>query len=447
MSEPLRAPGEGPVVRAPGGPGPGPAAADRRDYSFQSMLQLAGELGVSLGLHETADLLTLNLMGQFRAARSALWLLPDGPGHPVLVRSRGIPKSAAVALGTTCAAALRERFAASRQPVLSWALGERLGPSAMPLLEHAGVALFAPLASGDQLLGWLALGNRIDGQPYGARDFEVLGASAGIVGSSILNGRLYSRVLEANRLLRATNDRLGEMDRLKNEFVSNVNHELRTPLTITIGALECAGSASAGAPNRDRFVAVALENARHLASLVENLLSFSEVRRDPTPVRCETASMRETLEECFRQRRPGVAAGLRELTCECAPALLPATFDPARFARIVDELIDNAVKFTPQGSHIRLAADLANHEGREWVRVRVSDDGPGIPAARLPALFAVFEQVDGSSTRAVGGLGMGLALAQQLARCMGCVLSAASEPARGTVFTLLVPAAERRSAR
>ena len=441
MSEALPAPGESPD-EAPRLV-PAAASADRREYSFQSLLQLAGELSLSLGLYETLDLLTLSLMGQFGATRSAVWLMDEEAASPVLVRHRGMTRASTLALGSICADALLERFRSQPRPVLAWAMHEPLGPAAIPILEHAGVALFAPLRSGEQLLGWLALGNRLDGQHYGPAELEVLEASLGIVSSSILNRRLYSRVLEANRQLRGTNERLGELDRLKSDFVANVNHELRTPLTVMIGALDCAAGLGNMSDAQTHFVSGALESARHLWSLVENLLTFSEMTRDEVLIRPETTSLPGPLQAWFQQRQPGVATRLRELTLSCAPDLLPATFDRLRLTQILDELLDNAVKFTPQGSHIRVEADLHEHGSAIWGRIRVMDDGPGIPASGLTSLFKPFQQVDGSSTRTVGGLGMGLAFCRQLAERMSCQLLASSQPGRGTTFTLLVPTAER----
>ncbi len=419
--------------------------ADRREYAFQSMLQLASELNVSLGLYETVDLLMLNLMGQFRTSRSALWLMTEGTNKAVLVRHRGLSKSSALTVGTTCADAIGRRFAARREPILAWALREHVAPAALPMLEHAGIALFAPISGGDQLLGWLALGNRIDGTPYASEDLAILEASLGIVGPSILNGRLYSRVLETNRQLQASNERLGEMDQLKSDFLSNVNHELRTPLTIMIGALDCVTDQSGDARSRDHFVSLAQQNARNLWSLVENLLTFSELSRNQAPIQIEILSIREELEGCFSRRRPGVASGLRELTASWAPDLVPAKIDRSRFHQILDELIDNAVKFTPQGSRIRLEADMHQQEDRLWVRVQVVDDGPGVPAAKLTSVFNAFEQIDGSSTRTEGGLGMGLALCRQLIERMSGQISVTSEPGRGTAFCVLFPAGDRRA--
>jgi len=116
--------------------------------------------------------------------------------------------------------------------------------------------------------------------------------------------------------------------------------------------------------------------------------------------------------------------------------------DARRAWQILDVIVDNAVKFTPQGSHIVLRARTTEEEDRTWLRIDVEDDGPGIDPDQIPVLFDSFRQVDGSTTRAIGGLGIGLALAKSLAQRMGGDLRMHSEVGRGSVFSLLFPTIE-----
>jgi len=109
--------------------------------------------------------------------------------------------------------------------------------------------------------------------------------------------------------------------------------------------------------------------------------------------------------------------------------------------QILDELLDNAVKFTPRGSRIELGAACMREDGKEWVEIEVRDDGPGIASERMDAVFRSFEQGDGSMTRQVGGLGMGLAFARELAERMGGRLVAESVIGKGSTFRLRLPVA------
>src|SRR5258706_9789953 len=138
---------------------------------------------------------------------------------------------------------------------------------------------------------------------------------------------------------------------------------------------------------------------------------------------------------------PGITAEPRERTLERAPRLPPARFDAARLRQVLDQLVDNTVKFTPPGTRIRLESHPLREAARDWVCIRVCDNGPGIPGEHLPHLFDAFRQLDGSMTRSVGGLGLGLALARQLVGAMGGQLEAESELGRGATFSVLLPAA------
>jgi signal transduction histidine kinase len=429
-------------------PGDGPRTREtrlvlgRREHALQSLLELSRELTVALGVHETADLLLFNLMGQLRTPRSAIWLFPEGESSPVLVRSHGFHRRLLDAIGPACSESVCARFRRRPEPVLVSGLEGELGATEQGLVHHASIAILAPLHAREELLGWLALGERVDGSAYGTEDLEVLGAALGIVAVSLQNARLYNRTQESNRLLKVANEHLSELDRLKTEFLSNVNHELRTPLAVVMASLECVVGFD-GIDERARGLLVAsLDQSKKLLGLIETLLSFSEVASKTISIQLTVADAGEAIRACWDERHPGVAAGLRELACRVAPPLPPARFDRARVQQVLRELVDNAVKFTPRGSHLSLSADAIELDGRTWVRLQVADDGPGIPPERIETLFRSFEQVDGSATRTVGGLGMGLAFAHRLARCMDARLTVTSEIGKGSAFQLLLPLAE-----
>jgi two-component system sensor histidine kinase ChiS len=272
-------------------------------------------------------------------------------------------------------------------------------------------------------------------------DLMIVQATLGLAGASIQNALLYNHILEANRQLRTSNERLGELDRLKSEFLSNLNHELRTPLATVLGALQCLEGAVPGPEQLRSLVRMALQKAEHLRDLVENLLMFSDVSTNRMPFHLETLDVRETLVPWYEARVPGITSELREFTYTHARDLPRATFDPQRLAQILDELVENALKFTPKGCCLRLDVSARQEAGRRWVALSLSDNGPGIPAERMESLFNSFEQVDGSLTRTVGGLGVGLAFCKRLAERMDCVLQASSTLGEGTTFTLLLPAA------
>jgi signal transduction histidine kinase len=414
----------------------------RREHELLALSELSQELTISLDLYGVADLVLFNLMGQLGTSRAALWVVSESPERSmVLLRSHGISKQMALVLGSSCPPDLRDRMARERRLILADELDRVLHPSGAWLVAREGIAILAPILARGQLLGLLALGRRIGGTEFGPVELQVLQTSLGMVGVALQNTALYNRLLENNRQLRVANENLMELDRLKSEFLRNVNHELRTPLTMIIAYLAMLIEQQLHDSKMHEFVGIALRESRKLKAMVENLLEFSAAGRHTLPMDIQVADLRSTLAAYYEERLPGVTEGLREFTYEPEDALPAARFDRARLVQIVDALVDNAVKFTPQGTHIVIRARKTEHESQVSVAIEVADDGPGIPEDRLPILFTSFRQVDGSTTRAVGGLGLGLAFAKQLAEMMGATMSVESEIGRGSIFALVVPAA------
>jgi signal transduction histidine kinase len=409
----------------------------QREYALHSLLELSHDLSVSLGVHDTAEILILNLMGQLGTGRAALWLVTERGQPPVLIRSHGYRRHAVRAVVGACHRPLLAALAATESPVRCEEL-KGLDDLNRALLKQADLALLAPLKSSDAV-GLLALGSRLDKTAYSDVDLHVFEAAVGMLNMSLQNSRLYARLLENNRQLRALNERLVEHDQLKSEFLSNVNHELRTPLTVVIAALECVLEQPGLESVARQLLEVALQKSGDLNGLIETLLTFSDAVHGRLKMDAKPGDIGPILQAFHQERLPGVSEGLRELVVQCDSELPHVHFDSQGLRQILDELLDNALKFTPAGTHLEVRAQRGVEDG--FVRVMFSDDGPGIPTERLGALFRSFEQVDGSWTRQAGGIGVGLPFAEQVARLMGGTLEAESEIGKGTTFTLRLPVA------
>jgi len=421
---------------------PAPKVAARGEHRLQSLLELTRELTVSLDLYEIADLLLFNVMGQVGTTRAALWLLSEsGASRPVMIRCHGFNRQAVDPLIAVSATVLLERLVRERSPVPSWALWERRELSEFALLRQLDVALFAPVFAHGEILGLLALGSKVDAAPFSPEDLQTVDAALGVAGMWLQNTRLYNRMLENNRQLRLTNERLLELDRLKSQFISNVNHELRTPLAVVMATLECLVEQRSLEPGARELVGGALGKSRDLKGLIENLLTLSDAASGRLPIRIETHDVAAVLRAFYAERVPGVTETLRQFSCQLSPGLPPARCDRQLLLQILNELVDNALKFTPRGSHLLLRAECMEEADRMGLEVELSDDGPGIPSDRIDSLFRSFEQVDGSSTRNVGGLGIGLTFARQLAKRMDAELTVRSTLGQGAAFTLLLPLA------
>jgi len=425
---------------------PAAAAGDPSDVTVRAFMEMSHLLTLSLDLYHVADSLLVNLMGQLKTTRACLWLVPEGgASFPVLVKSHGVDEAQARLVIEQGAATLMERSRARPNPLVVADLAAGTDGSMRDVADRAGLRFFAPIWVRGEMLGILALGARSDGAPYSDHDIRALQASLAIAGVAMQNERFYGRLLERNRELRMANNRLKELDRLKSEFIANVNHELRTPLTAIIASLDCVARAEEsgvtdGNASGRQLLQYAGSQSRKLLSMIENLLTFSEAEQDSLRPDFVTGDVVAAVSDYYLERVPGVSSELREFTCVREANVLQGKFDEQLLRQILDTLIDNAVKFTAAGARIQLRVRRVAQDGGEWIGIDVVDDGPGIPADRLSALFEPFQQLDGSMTRLVGGMGLGLSLARRLAEGLGGHLTATSEPGKGCIFTLLLPA-------
>jgi two-component system sensor histidine kinase VicK len=233
-----------------------------------------------------------------------------------------------------------------------------------------------------------------------------------------------------------------EIEKMKSEFLSNISHELRTPLTPIKGYAEILSRKEVPPDKTKQFVKGILDSTARLERIVELLVDFSAMeagRLSPKSTPVDLGALVQKLAEAWEQKTP------RHSVVADVKARLPKVVGDERLIRrSIEEVLDNAVKFSPDGGTIRLEAKGAsratNGRGRQ-VEVRVSDEGIGITADDLPKVFSDFHQLDGSETRAYGGLGLGLAFVQRIIEAHKGEITVESEPDQGTTFTIRIPAA------
>jgi signal transduction histidine kinase len=417
-----------------------------REHNLLSFSELSQNLSASPDLHHMADLALFNLMGQFGTSKSALWILSGTDRRtPVLMRAYGISPAIARALGTACASSLVDREESPRGPLSAEGLSGQVDEAARMLVERAGVAVLAPIPAMEGTLGLLALGPRIGGQAYGSVELKSVQAASAVLGVAVQNLGLLTEMAQNNRQLRRANDQLEGLDRLKSQLLSNVTHELRTPLTIIIGYLESLISVDPRENGDRAILQLVLTQAMRLNSIVGNLLTLSQSHQGVLELKMETGDVGLCVRHCLADLRAMISSTLRTLTWSIEPDLPPARFDNERLVQIVEALLDNAIKFTHEGAQVGVRVYRLVRESGVSVAIEVSDDGPGIPPEGLPYVFEPFRQVDGSATRAVGGLGIGLSYSRQLAAAMGGDITVQSDPGHGTTFTVIFPCVQAES--
>jgi signal transduction histidine kinase len=236
--------------------------------------------------------------------------------------------------------------------------------------------------------------------------------------------------------LRASEDALRRAHQAKDDFLAVVSHELRTPLNAILGWSSMLLRGQVPADGHRQALETVHRNARVQLKLVEDLLDMSRAVAGRLRLDLQATDVAAVLHAALEAVRPSAdIAGVR-LEWHGTPDLGAISADPGRLEQVVCNLLSNAIKFTPAGGVVRLAA--ARH-WRELV-IEVSDTGTGIPADLLPHVFDPFRQGDPSTTRAHGGIGLGLAIVRHIVDLHGGTITAANSSAEdGAMFTVRLP--------
>lgn len=293
-------------------------------------------------------------------------------------------------------------------------------------------ALSVPLLSGSELQGVLNVNDMSGKRAFSEYDLRALQLFAEHAADAIRNARVYEKE-------RSAVARLEEVDKMKTEFVATITHELRTPLTSILGAAKTMRTRSGdlGDVQRLELLEVIDRQGERLLRLIEDVLSASRI--ETTGVarlrrrRLELVSLTQAVIK--GEKSAGVSSPINL----DAPPSVEVFGDPMAIEQILTNLIDNADKYSPHGETITVKlTDLLAE-----VLIEVEDQGIGIPAELLPSIFDRFRQVDQSTTREIGGVGLGLYIVKNLVAGLGGEVSVKSEEGLGSTFAVRLP--KRRS--
>ncbi|MFZ0064116.1 MAG: PAS domain S-box protein [Pyrinomonadaceae bacterium] len=245
----------------------------------------------------------------------------------------------------------------------------------------------------------------------------------------------HSKLLESERQARADAE---EANRIKDEFLATISHELRNPLNVILGYSEVLVRSSEA--NESEFVQRAAEilrrNAIAQAQLVSDLLDLSRLQLGKFSLNRQVVSLTKTINDAVETVRAEALAKGLDVKIAMSNELIFVDGDPLRMEQIVWNLLNNAVKFTPSGGSVTVK--LAKRNG--FAHLAVADTGQGIEPKFLPHVFEIFRQADATISRRHGGMGIGLALVQQLVQLQGGSVSVSSGGAgQGAEFTINLP--------
>ncbi len=278
---------------------------------------------------------------------------------------------------------------------------------------------------------------------FTAADEEMLEALESQAAIALENAKLYED-------LRRAYAELKELEAMKGNFLANLSHELRTPLAPIIGYVEMLLSGRPGPlTDRQRSHLTVMEQAvQRLQGLIEDLLAFAQMEQGELLLQVRPFAVGPFLEERARLIMPRATEKGLLVEVGLSPELPDVLVDSKQVGRALGLMLDNAIKFTPQGGRIILGAkahvapdDAPPGWQRGYVEVSLSDTGIGIPADKIPRIFDRFYQVDASATRSYGGTGLGLALVKQIMDAHGTRVVVESTPGVGTTFRFRLPIA------
>ncbi len=329
--------------------------------------------------------------------------------------------------------------AQSKKPI-TMDISQYPSPLLLPYVTQEGLVSFigTPLMSKGKVVGALALGTKKK-RIFTQDDLDLLFSIGNVIGIAIENARLYKESIENIQKLQKAYEELQTLDRMKDEFISNVSHELKTPLVSIkgYGELLYDEKLKGRLDEQKKGLEAILRNADRLTRLINSILLISRLQAGKIELHFEPLDVDEIVQVCMSDFKSTMDKKHIKFEKDI-PEISRVKGDRDRFIEVIDNLLDNAVKFTPQGRKILIKA----RDEAENVHLIVSDNGIGIPADIIPKLFARFYQVDASTVRKYGGTGIGLYITKNIIDAFGGKIWIESEVGKGTTVHILLPIAK-----
>jgi len=250
-------------------------------------------------------------------------------------------------------------------------------------------------------------------------------------------------LVRRNELLQRQHFELEQASQLKSQFLANMSHEFRTPLNAILGytsMLLQGVSGDMSPPQKNKMLRVD-SNARHLLSIINDILDISRIEAGKMPLHLEEVEIAALVGELLAEVEPLIQKARLQVLTDLQPGLQPAWSDRQKVKQIVLNLLTNAIKFTPLG-HVKVI--VRGDEERREVRIAVEDTGIGIAPQDHDRVFEDFRQADNSVTREYGGAGLGLAICRRLAKMLDGRIELVSNVGAGSSFTLVIPRRGKR---
>lgn len=313
-----------------------------------------------------------------------------------------------------------------------------LGVAFAWVLSAQSLVLVERLTSGAQKLADGELEHRIDLKT--GDEFEVLGESLDLMASRL---RATIGDLEtSNDQLNQLNEELQQIDRVKGDLLANVSHELRTPLTAISGYIEAMQEGLLGELDHTQKASLEIveRNIRRLRGMIDQLLSYSRTESGRLKIELRPFDL-EALIHHVTEALAAIHGPELNLNREMPPGLPDVYGDAGHIAQVIENLLTNAIKFSPDATPITLRISEVPH----GIEISVSDRGIGIPAEARTKIFERFYQIDASSRRKFGGMGLGLAIVREILELNHSEIQLESRVGEGSTFRFVLPIASERT--
>jgi len=307
------------------------------------------------------------------------------------------------------------------------AVGQQIGRQTHSLLA-------VPLQIKERRIGVLETINKEGEDAFGPEDIEILTALAAQAAVAIENARLVGALQDAY-------EQLGKLDHLKSDFIAIASHELRTPLSLILlyaAVLQEQLDEQAG-----QQLEAVLRAATHLKDIIGTMLNLRFLETGQMDVAFDYLDLRSVVREACKDNETIAETNGLSLQADLPDEGVPIQADKEKMRVVLDNLISNALKFTPAGGGVRVALCSKDDE----VEITVSDTGIGIPSEELERIFDRFYQVEDHMTRRHGGMGLGLSIVKGLVELHSGRVWAESIPGQGSRFVVVLPAQQENADR
>jgi signal transduction histidine kinase len=406
--------------------------AQRRLRGMSALVDMAQQVTGNLKVESVMQTTVQIIQGLLGARASTIALLSPDKEELVIEAAAGInPKwvhQARMKLGE----GVSGRAVSERRPV--YIRDTRNQPDFLFFDKVLRSLLAVPLISRDRVIGTITVdSDRVNA--FSQSDIQLMTIAAAQVSVAIANARLYEEAEDRAAKLAVAYRELQDSDRLKDELVQNVSHELRTPLTFVKGYVDLLLDGEMGLINPDQQHALQIvgDKTAEITRLIDDIMSLQRI--EASNLLLETFSMAGLVEEAISCHRLTADNHGIFLLWDGPGQPVTVTADRGRLNQVFDNLIGNAVKFSPNGGTIQVR--LTEEEG--YARVAITDQGIGVPPDKLDRIFERFYQVDGSARRRFGGTGIGLAIVKRIIDAHQGRIWVESEVNKGSTFYFTLP--------